>query len=101
ADAAAEPFEVLPHSAHPREVVFELSKLDLELALGTHRVLSEDVEDELRPVDDARFERVFERALLYRTELVVDDEPLGLGLLVRVFELFELAFTDERPHIRA
>src|SRR4029453_13073094 len=33
ADAAAQAFEVLPHPAHPREVVLELRELDLELAL--------------------------------------------------------------------
>jgi len=44
---------VLPQAAHPREVVLELGQLDLELALGARRVLGEDVEDQLRPVDDA------------------------------------------------
>src|SRR5262249_21075145 len=41
--AAAEPLEVLPHAAHPREVVIELRELDLELSLGTDGVLGEDV----------------------------------------------------------
>src|SRR5581483_6279994 len=58
ADAAAEPFEVLPHPAHARQVVLELRELDLELALGGDGVLGEDVEDQLRAVDDARLERV-------------------------------------------
>src|SRR5207248_408913 len=34
ADAAAEPLEVLPQAAHPRQVVLELRELHLELALG-------------------------------------------------------------------
>ena len=34
ADAAAEALEVLPHPAHPRQVVLELRELDLELSLG-------------------------------------------------------------------
>ena len=62
ADAAAEPLEVLPHAAHARQVVLELRELDLELALGAAGVLGEDVEDQLRAVDDARLERVLERA---------------------------------------
>ena len=37
--------------AHARQVVLELRELDLELALGAHGVLGEDVEDQLRPVD--------------------------------------------------
>src|SRR5262249_53443501 len=50
ADAPAQALEVLPHPAHPRQVVLQLRKLDLELALGADRVLREDVEDQLCPV---------------------------------------------------
>src|SRR5205823_6923929 len=77
ADAAAEPLEVLPQAPHPRQVVLELRELDLELALGAHGVLGEDVEDQLRSVDHARLERILERTLLHRAELVVDEQHLG------------------------
>ena len=76
AGAAAEPLEVLPHAAHARKVVLELRELDLELALGGHSVLREDVEDQLRAVDDARLQRVLEQPLLRRLELVVDEQHL-------------------------
>jgi hypothetical protein len=66
AAAAAEALEVLPHAPHARQVVLELRQLDLELALGRDGVLREDVEDELRAVDDARGEGVLERPLLRR-----------------------------------
>ncbi len=101
ADAAAEALEVLPHPAHPREVVFELRELDLELALSADGVLGEDVEDELRAVDDARLELVLERALLRGAELVVDDEHLRLRLRVGLLELVELPFADERARVWA
>src|SRR5262245_4958843 len=84
---AAEALEVLPHAAHAREVVLELRQLDLELALRAPRVLGEDVEDQLRPVDDPRGERVLELPLLRRTEVVVDEQRLGAGLLERAREL--------------
>ena len=61
ADAAAQALEVLPHAPHPRQVVLELRELDLELPLGADGVLGEDVEDQLRPVDDTGRERVLER----------------------------------------
>ncbi len=80
ADAAAEALEVLPHAAHARQVVLELRELDLELPLGRRRVLGEDVEDQLRPVDDARVERVLEEPLLRRIELVVDEQALRARL---------------------
>ncbi len=94
ADAAAEALEVLPHPPHPRQVVLELRQLDLELALGAPRVLGEDVEDQLGAVDHPRLERVLERPLLGRVELVVDDQHLGAGALVLLLELLELALAD-------
>ena len=99
AGAAAEPLEVLPHPPHPRQVVLELRELDLELPLGAHRVLREDVEDQLRAVDHPRLERVLERTLLRRAELVVDDEHLGAGLAVRLLELLELPLADVRARV--
>ena len=99
-DAASEALEVLPHAAHARKVVLELGELHLELALGAPRVLGEDVEDELRPVDDARGQCVLEPPLLPRIELVVDDQRLGAGVLDELLELLELPFADVGAHVR-
>src|SRR5205823_6607138 len=82
--------EVLPHAAHARQVVLELRELDLELALGADGVLREDVEDQLRPVDDARLQRVLEQALLRRRQLVVDEQHLGIRLAVRSLQLVDV-----------
>ena len=98
--AAAEALEVLPHPAHPRQVVLQLRQLDLELSLGALRMLGEDVEDQLRPVDDAGGQRVLERPLLRRLELVVDDQHLGVRVLVGLLQLLELALADVRARIR-
>ena len=65
---------MLPHASHTGEVVLELSELDLELPLGADRMLGEDVEDELRAVDDPCRERVLEPPLLSGRQLVVDEE---------------------------
>ena len=101
AHAAAEALEVLPHAAHPWEVVLELRQLDLKLALGAPRMLGEDVEDQLRPVDDARLECILERPLLGRLELVVHEQHLGAGLLVGVLQLLELPLAQVGPPLRA
>ena len=98
-DAAAESLEVLPHAAHPRQVVFELRELDLELALGATGVLGEDVENQLGAIDDARLERVLERALLRWAQLVVDEQRLGVGLGKGLLQLRELPLAHERPWI--
>ncbi len=98
--ATAEPLQVVPQSAHPRQVVLELRELDLQLSLRTRGVLGKDVEDQLRAIDDACLERVLERPLLRRAQLLVDEEHLRAGRRVRVLELGELALADERPRIR-
>ena len=85
---------MLPHAAHAGQVVVELRELDLELPLGGDGVLGEDVEDQLRPVDHARIERVLEEALLRRIQLVVDDQALGLELLEALLDLLELPLAD-------
>jgi succinyldiaminopimelate transaminase len=87
---------VLPHAAHARQVVLELCELDLQLAFGADGVLREDVEDQLRAIDDARLERVFERPLLGGVELVVDEQDLRAGFAVAALQLLELAFTEVR-----
>ena len=90
---------MLPHPAHPREVVLELRELDLELSLRGDGVLGEDVENQLRPIDDARRQRVLERALLHRMKLVVDQQHLGVVISVGRLQLLELALADIPPRI--
>ena len=68
---------MLPHASHAREVVLELRELHLQFSFCARRVLREDVEDQLRPVDHPRVERVLEEALLRGIELVIDDHALG------------------------
>ena len=80
---------MLPQATHAREVVLELRQLDPELALGRDGVLGEDVEDQLRAVDDARL-RVLE-PLLRRRQLAVDDEYLGTGGREGGLQLLELS----------
>ena len=99
--SARKPLEVLPHAAHAREVVLELCELDLQLPLRGDGVLGEDVEDQLGAVDDACRERVLERPLLRRLQLLVDEKHLSAGARVCVLQLVELAFADVRPRIGA
>ncbi len=99
AHAAAEALEVLPHPAHTRQVVFELRELDLELAFGAHRVLREDVEDQLRTIDDPGLERVFEGTLLYRRKLVVNEQDLRAAAGICSFEVPELSLSDVRAPV--
>jgi hypothetical protein len=86
---------MLPEASHAGQVVFELGELDLELPLGAHCVLGEDVEDELSAIDDAELELVLQAALLSGIEVVVDDEGLRLGRRNCLLQLHELALSHE------
>jgi hypothetical protein len=77
----------------------ELGELDLELPFGAEGVLGEDVENQLRAVDDPRLQCVLEQALLCRRDLAVDDQRLGPGVPKRVLQLLELALADVRAAV--
>ncbi len=91
---------MLPEPAHPRQVVLELRELDLELSLGAASMLREDVEDELRSIDDTGLEDILQRLLLRGAELLVDEQHLRVRGRVGVLQLGELSLSHERPLIR-
>ena len=64
-------------------------------------MLREDVEDQLRTVDDPGGERILERALLHRVELVVDEEHLRVVVCVRGLQLLELALAHITARVGA
>jgi hypothetical protein len=64
-------------------------------------VLGEDVEDELRPVDDTQLELVLEPPLLARVEIVVNDQRLGLCVADGTAELGELSLADVCAWVRS
>jgi hypothetical protein len=80
ADAAAELLEVGPHPRQPRHGVLELRELDLHLGLGAAGAGGKDVEDQLRPIDHPRVERVLDVLALRGGELVVEDDECRLEL---------------------
>src|SRR5687767_3246571 len=86
ADAAAETRErgVRPHET--RHQVLELGELDLELAFARLRATREDVEDQLRAIDDLAIEDAFEVAQLRGAQLVVEDHDVGPDLVARCRE---------------
>ena len=83
ADAAAEPRQRVARSDQPRHQVLELRELDLQLAFPRSRAPREDVEDQLRAIDDLAIERLFEVAQLRRRELVVEDDEVDRRFVAR------------------
>ena len=60
-----------------RQHVFQLRELDLKSPFGRASAASEDVEDQLRPVDDLDADRLVEIALLRGRQFVIDDQDVG------------------------
>src|SRR5690606_4517111 len=93
AQAAALALEVGPAAHEARREVLQPRELDLQLAFGRARALREDLEDELRAVEDpaAAAERLLDVARLGGGELVVEHDEGRVQVLGRRADLGELA----------
>ena len=81
ADAAAQARQRVRRSDQPRHQVLQLRELHLELAFARARAPREDVENELRAIDDLPVERLLEVAELRGRQLVVEDHDAGVELV--------------------
>ena len=64
----------------PRQQIFQLRELDLQLALARPRAPREDVENELRAIDDLPADLLFDVAELRRRQLVVEHHDVDARL---------------------
>ena len=90
-----------PQAPHPRQVVFELRELHLQLSLGAVRVVGEDVQDHGRAVDHGHAEGLLQIPLLPRHELVVARDQVRVRPRDLRLDLGELAAADVAVGIRA
>ena len=95
-DTAAQARHFDAPSGQARQHVVELRQLDLQAAFPRAGAAGEDIEDELRAVDDLDFERFFEIALLGGRQVVVEDDHGRADGGDRGGELAHLARSDER-----
>ena len=100
ADAAADTGEVGPHPGEPRQQVFQLRQLHLQLGLVASGPGGEDVEDDLGPVHHPDLERALQIHPLHRAQLLVEDDQRGARLRDRAGHFLDLAFADEGRGIR-
>ena len=73
----------------------ESGGLDLEPSFMRPGVLSEDLEDHLGAVEDARLELQLEVALLPRAQIVVADNQVESAFHLQLAQLVDLAHADE------
>ena len=83
ADAAAEPRKRRPGADQTRQQIFELGELHLQLAFPRARAAGEDVEDQLRAIDDLALDLLLDLPQLGRGQLVVEDDHVRLGFGAR------------------
>ena len=101
ADAAGEARERVVLLAEARQGVLELRELDLELAVRALGALREDVEDELRAVDDLEIALLGDRRGLRGREIAIEDEDLRVELHGADDDLVELALAEHELRVDA
>jgi|GEM_PF-4305367 len=77
-----------------RQIVFQLGKLDLHLAVAAVGPAGEDVEDQLRAVDDLQLSGLPDRAYLRGSQVLVENEEGSSGIHRVHDDFLEFAF----PH---
>src|SRR5437667_10769887 len=79
-DSAAEPRKRSAGADQSWQQVFQLRQFDLQLAFAGSRASREDVENELRAIDDLTADFFFDLPELRRRELVVEHDHVDVGL---------------------
>src|SRR6266542_2825190 len=82
-------------SARTRAPVSAFSSVDLQAYFVCARVLREDLQDHLGPIEDSRLQLTLEVALLSRAEVLVADHEVEATLQLELAQLVDLAHADE------
>ncbi len=99
ADAALLALQVGPAAYQAGGHVFQLSQLDLQLALMGTGTLGKNVENQSRAIQHPALELPFQIALLGRAQAMVEDNQLGTVDPQCFTQLFHLAATDEGARV--
>ena len=99
ADAAAQARQRGSRADQAREQVFQLRQLDLPLPFACSRAPREDIQNQLRAIDDLPPDPLFDVPELRRRQLVVEDDDVGADAGAFGRKLVEFAAADERGGI--
>ena len=92
--APANSRKVSPHSLQPGKQVLKLRQLDLHLGLAGTSASSEDVEDELRTIENTNTDQILQGFALRRCKLIVEDHEIRLSGGYTFPKLVGLTLTD-------
>ena len=83
-----------PHPLQPRHGVFQLRQFDRQPGFVGLRPPGEDVEDQLRAVEDLHARGPLEVADLSRAEVVVEDDHVGVARAAKERQFLDLALAE-------
>src|SRR5262249_61347349 len=86
-------------AGQPRQQVFQLRQFDLNAPLGSLRALSEDVQDQLRAVENFQVGGLVDGAHLRGREFAVEDDHVRAELQAADDDVVELALAGQRFRI--
>ena len=87
-DTTLDAFQVSPHAFQSRAEIQQLREFHLQHRFVCSRVCGEDVEDDFAAIDDNRLHSFFEVLPLCGSEIVVENDEVGVGRLDHHFKLF-------------
>src|SRR6266498_4854273 len=99
ADAAHQPGHLGAAAGQPRQQVLQLRQLDLNASLGGLRALGEDVQDQLRAVENLQVGGLVDGAHLGGREFAVEDDHVRAELQTADDDVVELALADQRLRV--
>ncbi len=77
ADSAAQLRHFHAPSGQSRQHIFELRQFHLQLAFTGSGMAREDIQNQLRPIDDAGVNNALDIALLRRRKIVIEENQIG------------------------
>jgi len=90
-DTAGQTRECRAVTAEARKAVLELREFYLDLSGAALRPAAENIQDQLRPIDDLELREIGDRCRLGRREILLEDEVLDAVLQGFNDDLFEFA----------
>jgi hypothetical protein len=99
ADAASELRHGFSSSSQARQQVFELSQLDLQLALSRPGMPGKDVENQLRPIEYPARKCCLEIPQLGWGQVVIEEHKVCLARCDDCLDFLDLARPDQRSGI--
>ena len=99
ADAAAQLRHRCAPSRQPRQHVFQLRQLHLQLAFARACMTGKNIQDQLRAIHHPAGQRVFQVAQLGRGQVVIEENYISVGGSGNACQLLHLAAANQRRRI--